>query len=65
MPVRALDLERSIFFFIKLWKPLPSKCIINLEAKSTRESLKRKIFTRGGSGPLQIVLEPDIRQCIS
>ena len=47
-------------FFIRVWKPLPSKCILkNLEGKSERESPKRTISTSGGLGLLQMVSELD------
>ena len=37
----------------------------NFEGKPERESIKRTISTRGGFGPLQMVLEPDTRRCAS
>ena len=37
----------------------------NLEGKLERESPKRTVFASGGLGLLQMVLEPDTRQCAS
>ena len=37
----------------------------NLEGKPERESLKRTIYASGGLGLLQMVSEPNTRQCVS
>ena len=39
--------------FIKVWKPLSSKRVKNLERKLERESSKKTISTNGELGPLK------------
>ena len=46
-------------FFIRVWKPLPSRHVLKLWG----ENLKRTISTRGRLGRLQIVWESDTGRC--
>ena len=51
--------ESNEAFFIRVWKPLPSRRVLKLRGKS----LKRTISASGGLGLLQMVLEPDTGWC--
>ena len=55
--------EENETFFIRVWKPLPSICVLKLERKSERERPKRTIFDCSGFRLLQMILEPDTRRC--
>ena len=57
--------EENETFFIRVWKPLPSRCVL----KTLRGSLKGKahkgqyLLAVGELGLLQMVLEPDTGRC--
>ena len=51
--------EENETFFIRVWKPLPSRRVL----KTWRESPNRTISTSGGLGLLQMVSESDIERC--
>ena len=53
--------ERNTLIFIRVWKPLPSRCVL----KTLRGSPKRTIFASGRLGLLQMVLELDTGRCAS
>ena len=57
--------EGNEIFFIKMWKPHSSRPVLKTLRGSLRESPKKTISTRGGLGPLQMVLEPDTERCVS
>ena len=51
--------EENETFFIRVWKPLPSKHVL----KTLKASPKRTISASSGFEPLQMVLEPNTGQC--
>ena len=49
---------------MRVWKPLSSRRVLkSLRISSKRKGKKRTIFTSGGLGLLQMVLESDIGRC--
>ena len=71
-PLKGVDceiphrLERGTKHSITVWKPLPSKRVLKtLRGSRKGKSPKRIISASGGLGPLQMVSEPDTRQCVS
>ena len=55
--------EENETFFIWVWKPLPSICILKALRGSPKESPKRTISASGGLGLLQMISKPDTGQC--
>ena len=55
--------EENEAFFIRVWKPLPSRRVL----KILSEARKRKWTISASSGLwlLQMVIEPDTEQCVS
>ena len=54
--------EENTSPLIRVWKPSPSR---RVWGESERESPKRTISASGGPRSLQMILEPNIRQCAS
>ena len=58
--------EENEAFFIRVWKPLPSRRNLKtFEEKPETENAKRTIFVSGGLRRLQMVSELDTGRCAS